>query len=251
MAILKDAEGNEVDVFSKEELKAELGTMITGAIRGQLPKIQPIDEVVARVTEKLGLDAKLTALGETLSEHLSEKFAAAQKQTPAPGGQTAPELRVEDAPAFKAMKLEQDKLRAQLERAESEKKAERDKARGQLRRQATTDALSECGITGFGNKAAFNHLLAEGRIVHENDSGDDLLFVSEKGDRLPLRDGIKAWAESEEAKTFLPPRGAAGSGADASRSATLKTGKRSPFDIPRSEIGRALGEVAYGDGDIG
>lgn len=238
MAILKDAEGKEIEVLTKDELKGELGTMITGAIRAQLPKIQPLDEVVAKVTEKLGLEAKFASLAETLE--------GLKTAPPKPEGTTTtPEPRFEDSPAFKAQQLELQKLQKRLESSESEKAAERAKARAQALRQRTFELLSEHGVTGNGARYAFNNFAAEGRVVYEGDTSDELLFVDEKGEKLPIKDGIKSWVESEDAKVFLPPRGASGSGEEPRRPAGTGT-KKSPLDYSGAEIGAALRSVMNG-----
>lgn len=240
MAILKDAEGKEIEVLTKDELKGELGTMITGAIRAQLPKIQPLDEVVAKVTEKLGLEAKFASLTETL-----EGLEAAPPKPPGPPTPNTPEPRFEDSPAFKAQQLELQKLQKRLESSESEKAAERAKARAQALRQRTFELLSEHGVTGNGARYAFNNFAAEGRVVYEGDTSDELLFVDEKGEKLPIKDGIKSWVESEDAKVFLPPRGASGSGEEPRRPAGTGP-KKSPLDYSGAEIGAALRSVMNG-----
>ena len=242
MAILKDAEGKEIEVLTKDELKGELGTMITGAIRAQLPKIQPLDEVVAKVTEKLGLEAKFASLTETL-----EGLKTAPPKPPNTPTPTTPEPRFEDSPAYRAQQLELQKLQKRVEAAEGEKAAERAKARAQTLRQRTIEVLAEHGVTGNGARHAFNTFVAESRVVYEGDTTDELLFVDEKGEKLPIKDGIKSWVESDDAKVFLPPRGAQGSGGEPrSNGGPVKGGRRSLFDIPRSEVGRALAEVASG-----
>ena len=241
MAILKDAEGKEIEVLTKDELKGELGTMITGAIRAQLPKIQPLDEVVAKVTEKLGLEAKFASLTETL-----EGLKTAPPKPPNTPTPNPPEPRFEDSPAYKAQQLELQKLQKRVETAEAAKAAEQAKARAQALRQRTFEVLTEHGVSGNGARHAFNTFAAEGRVVYEGDSGDELLFVDEKGEKLPLKDGIKSWVESEDAKVFLPPRGASGSGDEPRRSAG-SPGKKNPMDYSSAEIGAALRSAINGE----
>lgn len=240
MAILKDAEGKEIEVFTKDELKSELGTMITGAVRGQLDK--KLDEVATKVGERLGLEDKFSKLNETLE---GLRAAPAPKQEGNQNGTTPEPPRFEDSPAFKAQQLELQKLQKRLESSESEKAAERAKARAQALRQRTFELLSEHGVTGNGARYAFNNFAAEGRVVYEGDTSDELLFVAEKGEKLPIKDGIKSWVESEDAKVFLPPRGASGSGEEPRRPAGTGT-KKSPLDYSGAEIGAALRSVMNG-----
>lgn len=239
MAILKDAEGNSVEVFSKDELKQELGTMITGAVRGQLDK--KLDEVAGKVGERLGLEEKFSKLGETLE-------ALKTAPTPAPEGQpqNQAEPRFEDSPAYKAQQLELQKLQKRVEAAEAAKAEEQQKARSQALRQRTFEQLSELGVTGNGARHAFNTFAYEGRVIYDGDNGDELLFVDDKGDRLPLKDGLKSWVESEDAKQFLPPRGVSGSGDEPRRAAGISS-KKSPLDYSPAEIGNALRSAMNGD----
>jgi len=242
MAILKDAEGKEIEVFTKDELKSELGTMITGAVRGQLDK--KLDEVATKVGERLGLEDKFSKLNETL-----EGLKAAP--APKPEGNQPPHPpeppRFEESPAYKAQQLELQKLQKRVETAEAEKAAERARARAQSLRQRAIETLTELGVTGVGTKHAFNTLHADGRIVFESDTSDELLFVDEKGEKLPIKDGIKSWVESEDAKVFLPPRGASGSG-DEPRRAGGSSVKKSPMDYSGAELGAALRQAMNGSG---
>ena len=247
MAILKDANGNDVDVPTREELASiveqGVGKHITGALRNQLPKILPglipVDDLAAKVGASLGLDEKFAAVTAAL-----EGMKAAPPAPPKPDGQPAP--RFEDSPAYKAQQQQLERLTQQLSAEKAEKAAERQKARTQTLRQRATETLTELGVTGVGTKHAFNTLSADGRIVYEGDASDEILFVDDKGEKLPLKDGLKAWTESEDAKVFLPPRGASGSGDEPRRSAGGPT-RKGPMEYSHAEIGAALRSAMNGE----
>ena len=50
------------------------------------------------------------------------------------------------------------------------------------------------------------------RRVRWADDGESLLFRTETHDELELGAGLREWLKTEDAKLYLPPRGAAGSG---------------------------------------
>jgi hypothetical protein len=248
VAILLDKDGNEVEVSSKEELAAELDKSVskhlTGALRNQLPKLLASDEVSSAMIAKLGIDEKLSTFGEGLLEKLKTEVP---KPPPGDGKGTPEPPKVEDSPAFKAMLQKQEALQKQLDAEKAAKVAERDKARKQTLRQKSLEALAEHGITGKRAQIALNNLLAEGKVKFESDDSDELLFVDSKGDELPLADGTKSWVESDEdAKMFLPPRGASGSGDDPRRSAGIKQ-KQDPFSFDPRAIGEALRNLTTGE----
>jgi hypothetical protein len=243
MAILKDKDGNEVEVSSKEELATELDKAVskhlTGALRSQLPKLLASDEVATTISSKLGIDEKLTSFGEALIEKLK---AEPPKPPDEKGKSNHQEPKLEDTPAYRAMQKQLEETKNRLDAAEAAKKAERDKARAQALRQKSTEALTEAGVTGAGTRHAFNSLLADGRIKWEGDDSEELLFVDSKGDELPLADGVKSWVESDDAKMFLPPRGASGSGDPPRRGPGTKH-QQNPFEYDPNVLGAALREL--------
>lgn len=244
MAILKDAEGNEIEVSTKEELAVELDKAVskhlTGALRNQLPKLLASDDVASAIGAKLGIDEKLTSFGEGLLEKL-------KTETPKPQDNKGDSPKVEDSPAFKAMLQKQEQLQKQLDAEKAAKAAERDKARKQTLRQRSLEALAEHGITGKQAQVALNNFIAEGRVKFEGDDSDELLFVDSKGDELPLADGTKSWAESDDAKMFLPPRGTSGSGEDSRHSGAGIKASKDPFNVSAADIGAALKGAITGE----
>lgn len=101
--------------------------------------------------------------------------------------------------------------RKRIERLEQEREAERAKSRDMQLRQSVRDALSEAGIEGTRLKAAMALLVDGEKRVSLSEEGS-VQFVDTDGVRVSLKDGISEWSKTEDAKVFLPPVGATGSG---------------------------------------
>jgi hypothetical protein len=116
------------------------------------------------------------------------------------------------APAYKALQKQLDEVKASNAKIEAARAAERAKGRDMGLRQALTDKLTVAGFSGVGLKHAVGILIDANKAVrYEADDSDTILFKTDDGD-MPFEDGLRSWAKSDEAKLFLPPRGAAGSG---------------------------------------
>jgi hypothetical protein len=107
---------------------------------------------------------------------------------------------------------------AELERkyADSESKRESEtKARARdEERAALSQALRTAGIGDNRLRAAVALLYNEDARVGRNDGGEIIFKIPKAGytDEVTLEDGITGWLTTEEGKTFLPARGAGGSG---------------------------------------
>ena len=109
-----------------------------------------------------------------------------------------------------AMKNKLDNMSKKLEAKEQEAEMERQKQRSNSLRVAVRDALAAVGIDGTRGKQALGYLVdTESRVLWD---GDELAFRDNDGLNVSLSDGLKAWARTDDAKTYLPPRGVHGSG---------------------------------------
>jgi hypothetical protein len=155
----------------------------------------------------------LGAMGTRLRDELVALFP---KPEPRPEGEPRPAEggAAQPAPAPELKKL-QDQialLTKQAEDARSERDAERGRARDSLLRQRVTEALSGVGIEGVRARHALGLLVDAERRARWADDGESILFRTDAHDELDLASGVREWLKTEDAKLYLPPRGAAGSG---------------------------------------
>lgn len=215
MAILKDSEGNDVEVLTK----AEVAEMVNGAAKTIERKIPKVEDIATKVSESLK-----TTVDDALKTYDEQRKTEEDKGKPSPGSPPS----IEESPAFKALQRQLDDEKKAREKRDAELADERAQARASKLRQRVSDALVEGGVEAARVKHALHYLVdGEKRVAWDEHDTESLLFKDEKGELLPLSDGLKGWLKSDEAKIYLPPRGAGGSGgapgASGPRSATNST----------------------------
>ncbi len=99
-----------------------------------------------------------------------------------------------------------NELKALQDKLESRDKAARD-ARLET---AVTKSLGEAGLNGRHLRGARAFLYQEGKVFLDDDGSE--LFMADDGTELDLKEGMKEWLDSDDAKLYQPPRGASGSG---------------------------------------
>lgn len=162
-------------------------------------------------------EQNLSGLGSKLEETLAQKLAGILKPQPvddeAAQSQPAaqPEKGKESSADLIAFKRQLSELRNELKSSKEEAQREKQAARDAKMRQAVTDALAAHGITGGRAKHAIGHLVDVAKLIKLDDAGQPVM-ADEFGDPVDLDTGLKAWANTEDAKIYIPPRGTAGSG---------------------------------------
>jgi hypothetical protein len=165
-----------------------------------------------------GVGTIATRVREELAGLLPKREPAAEGGEGAPkpegaGGGAVPGPQAQQAsPELRKLQEQITLLTRQAEEARSERDAERARARDSLLRQRVTEALSGVGIEGVRARHALGLLVDAERRVRWSDDGDSILFRTDAHDELDLAGGVREWLKSEDAKLYLPPRGAAGSG---------------------------------------
>lgn len=105
-------------------------------------------------------------------------------------------------------------------------------------RSALRDALTAIGITDPSRLKAATAVLysEEGRV--KRDAAGDIVFVGTDADEDPLSivEGIKAWAATDEGKSFLPPKGRVGSGDNQPTPRNGAKGKRSSSEADAESL---------------
>lgn len=238
------------------QISALLGQGIAKAVQDAtaplLQKIASLEATQASAPKPLSLEDVRTVVGDSLKavptrEEINAELAKLNtaKGEGEPKGQGAdagkPPVDVTSSPEFKA-------LQERFEASERASAAEREQAAQEARRRLLRDTIAKNGFQGRQEHAA-RFLEAE-----RAPDGKPLLRLDDKGNlcwakehlgavRLtPLEDGVKEWAGSDDAKTYLPPKGAEGTG-DGIGGNGGGQGKKT---IPLAQLGRAIGGQLLG-----
>lgn len=190
----------------------------------------------------------------SIEKTLTEKFAAlapkpkdddddepAEQQgttTQTPAGQTAGGQAAAPSNDKEIRKLQKQLARMNAER-DTEKKANEEAAaknRRDTERSKLGEALASAGIAGAKLKAAIALLHTEEARIRTNDEGK-IVFV-DGDDETDLAAGIKAWLQTEDGKSFAPPRGAAGAGTKPGKPPAGKQGEDKSSEKVR--VGREM-----------
>jgi hypothetical protein len=184
------------------------------------PKFVTEDQLNKAITARFkGFEQKIEkTFGESLTAFggkMKEELAALLPPKPEP---KEPEKK-KDAQAPSAphpdLKRFEDQIAAltkQADDARTERDAERAKMRDATLRQRLTDALATAGIDGVRARHAVGLLVDAEKRVRWSDDGDAVLFRRAEDDDVELGEGLKHWLKTDDAKLYLPPRGATGSG---------------------------------------
>lgn len=208
------------------QISALLGQGIAKAVQDAtaplLQKIASLEATQASAPKPLSLEDVRTVVGDSLKavptrEEINAELAKLNtaKGEGEPKGQGAdagkPPVDVTADPKFLA-------LQEQFEAMQKASAQEREQAANDARRRHLRDTIAKHGFQGRQEHAA-RYLEAEqapdGKPLIRTDDKGQLCWAKEHlgAVRLfPLEDGLKAWAGSDEAKTYLPPKGSEGTG---------------------------------------
>lgn len=153
----------------------------------------------------------------------------------------APKSEVSEEPS-KPSKVSMDPKVMQLENQLKALQAERHKSRDQSLKARTQQLLIEQGVNPKAIKPLIAMLVdAERTISYASDDSDDIIF-KQADYHVPLQDGVAGWLKSEDAKPFIAPIGAVGSG---DRKYQTQTSK--PTDVKsKEEAGQRLANFLLG-----
>lgn len=149
-------------------------------------------------------------IGAKLEEIIATRAPAPKSEAQQTAG--AAEPKIEEHPAVRSLQKQLSELKNKAEKAEQERDNERAKTRDSSMRHRVQSALGEHGIDPKYTKHALGHLVDAEKLVRLGDDGESLIFRDAEGGDLDFATGLKGWVASDEAKIYLPPRGAAGSG---------------------------------------
>jgi hypothetical protein len=162
------------------------------------------DKLTTQVASQLSefKDALTTSVGELLEK--SQQGGDGSGKDPKDGGD------VEKDPKFVGLQKQVSKLEKALETANAQTEQERKTARGAKLRSSLVDALAAHKIDGTNATHAVGHLVDSAKRVRYEE--DEIVFVDEDGDAVPLKSGLADWVKTPDAKLYQAPTGASGSG---------------------------------------
>ena len=152
----------------------------------------------------------------------------------------------EDAtdPVTNGLQRQMQDLKAQLEDRDR-KIADADaRARKQSLRERAVQELSKAGLSDPVRASLAMRAAIESKLGHDDDTGEPVYHENEHS-VVDLATGIRAWMKTEEAKIFLPPTGARGSG-DRPGQGGPKTQPGTSQGASDADIGQAL--IAFANG---
>lgn len=186
------------------------------------------------------VEKTLSALGPKLRDELGALFPKPEPKAAAAEGKGAPgKGEPEPHPELKKLQDQIAQLTTKAEAAERERDAERARSRDAALRQRLTEALSAAGIEGVRARHAVGLLVDAEKRVRWSEAGDAIAF-----DDVELALGLREWLKTDDAKLYLPPRGAAGSG---DRPGGQPPPSRAPSGPPdRAAVAEGLRRVLLG-----
>jgi hypothetical protein len=184
-----------------EQISEVAGRVANGQFNSRIKRLQ--EEMSANFSKVL----------EPISKQLSD-LAATQQPPPGDGkgkGKGKDGDPAEGSPEFRGMQKQLADQKAAHDKLLSELAAEKAKAADASMRSALRDKLAAHGIEGVRAKHAIASLVDSEKRVRRDDDGQ-AVFIDTDGQPIDIDTGLKAWAKTEDAKIFLPPTGARGSG---------------------------------------
>jgi hypothetical protein len=152
------------------------------------------------------IDKALGTLGTKLKDEVAALLPKPEPPKPADDGK-GKDKEPSASPELKRLQEQVTQLTKQAEDARSERDAERGRARDATLRQRLTDTLSAAGVEGVRARHAVGLLVDVERRVRWSEDGQSITF-----DDVELAAGLREWLKTDDAKLYLPARGAQGSG---------------------------------------
>ena len=184
----------------RNQLEKEMGKQIQAAVA-------PLNTTLATLSETLKTIAGAGGGGGAGGKVEGDGGKALAGETPEMAGMRR-KLEDQDK-AFNALKKQ----------LEDEKAAKRQDSRDRTLRERVQKSLTDAGVIEDGRRSlsrATNELIRDGLVNFDNpDQWEDAKTIFRdiaEDEDLDLDTGIGSWLKSEIGKSYLPPRGAAGSG---------------------------------------
>lgn len=192
--------GGEANTLTEQTVNELVNRAITARLK---PFSEKLEKTLGDLTT--GVTGKL--------EEFSKQFEALKPKEdpkPKPKDKDAP-INLADLPEWQATQKQLADQQKKLDAAERKAAEAEAKRRDTMLRERAREALTAAGVDSKRARQAMALLVDSEKRIQFSEDGEDLVFVD--GDEtVPLIDGLKKWAKSEDAQIYLPPRGTAGSG---------------------------------------
>ena len=182
-------------------------------------------------TLKNELTSEFTKGFESMAKRLDELATskADSRKKKGPDGEETGEAQ--STPEYRGLQRQMAEMKAQLEDRDKQVAEAGARAKHTELRSRVAEELGKVGVTNpMLVKAATSILVTEDKRVQFDEDGQ-LVFHESPDSVLDIATGIRAWAKSEDAKNFIQPTGAMGSG---SRPAQRAQQGR-PANAPKSQ----------------
>lgn len=184
---------------------------VNKAITGRLSDFAKKQETTLKST----LSTTLASLVGDIDKALDTKLEAFKSQIPTPeskAGDTKTPA-VTDTPEYRGLKKQLDDTAAQVRASAEREKVAMESAKATRLRQGVAEMLAKKGFDPARVRLAVGQLIDVDKRARIDGEGDDERIVIKDTDgEVDLETGVDAWAKTDEAKIYLPPRGSAGSG---------------------------------------
>ena len=167
------------------------------------------------------------SMGKRLDELANSKADSRKKKGP-DGAEESPEVQ---SPEYRGLQRQMAEMKAQLEERDKQVAEAGARAKHAELRSRVAEELGKVGVTNpMMVKAATSILVTDDKRVQFDEEGQ-LVYVESADSVLDIATGIRAWAKSDDAKNFIAPSGAMGSGGRPAQRA--QQGR--PANAPKSE----------------
>lgn len=181
------------------------------------------------------IHAAMTARNRAFESKLDEKFSRLE-------GLLQPKQEEESAPKGKKLTPEMEAMQNQLNQLRNE----RVKARDMQLRTAVKEQLLKAGVNPAAVKALVAmHVDADKTIGYAGEESDEILYRGSDS-HFTLEQGLGTWLKSDEAKIYLAPKGAAGSGDRPYHNNTTNNFSGKSGKPSRSEVGNYIAQALTG-----
>lgn len=195
----KGKEGEDPDPKEEGELseamKKEIAKHVNGAVANYAKRMQ-------------------SDLTGTLTTLLDDKLKAFQPPKEEGEGKGKSKKDEED-PEKKKLRADLDKVTMQLQEQQKERERERDQSLRNEERGELTAKLREACIPEHRIKGAVAYLLHDAKVIRRNKEDNSIVWPVKRDwgeEELPFTKGVDEWLTTEEGKSYLPAKSAAGSG---------------------------------------
>ena len=179
-----------------------------------------------------------TALEQSFAKLLEDKLPKAPAEPEPTEGGKGGKGKEKDNAELATLRKQMETLAAKSEAAERRAAQLREQSRNTTIRENARKFLEAAGIVGDRFDAAYAALAYNGKIKPSEDiDSDDAFFVDHTGE-MSLEVGLGAWLKTEQAKIYLPPSGARGSGSRPSSG--LPAGQKPSQEQIRANLAAAL-----------